>query len=60
MLSSGRKSQGIYQRHMLGRRGHPGGKALVFLVVPVARYLGLSALVTLCTWATVLALLLRA
>lgn len=56
MLSSGRKSQGVCQQYVLERTGHPGGKALVFLAVPVAGHLGLSALATLCAWPTVLAL----
>lgn len=34
----------------LGRKGHPGGRVLVFPVLLVARYPGLSAQVTFRSW----------
>ena len=45
-------------RDMLGEERSPWGEVLVFPVVAIARPLGLSALGTLCTWPTVLALLM--
>ena len=44
--------------NMLGEERSPWGEVLVFLVLLVGRYLGLSALVTSRTWPTVRALLL--
>ena len=43
---------------MLGEEMSPWGEVCVFPVLPVVRPLGISALVTFCTWPIVLALLL--
>ena len=45
------------RRKCPGRKGYPGSKVLVCPLLPIARYPGLSLLVTFCTWPTILALL---